>query len=81
MGDMGSAEQGDALDATPSTATAMSPAKLPCPQCGSIRSVVIDSRGRPNRRAVRRRRRCETCGEKFWTIEKIDRLSNKTHNI
>ena len=38
-----------------------------CPTCGSTESSVKDSRGILG--AVRRRRRCETCGERFTTYE------------
>jgi transcriptional repressor NrdR len=55
--------------------------KVACPQCGAFTSRVVDVRGRPNRRAIRRRRRCDACGVKFWTIETIDETHlKKPHN-
>jgi transcriptional repressor NrdR len=55
--------------------------KVACPQCGAFTSRVVDVRGRPNRRAIRRRRRCDACGVKFWTIEILDETHlKKTHN-
>lgn len=41
---------------------------LVCPKCSSIRHHVIDSR--PSGDALRRRRECKRCGERFTTLEK-----------
>jgi 5-methylcytosine-specific restriction endonuclease McrA len=41
---------------------------LPCPSCGDYSSSVIDSRPSPNH-AIRRRRKCGGCGERFSTYE------------
>jgi transcriptional repressor NrdR len=55
--------------------------KVACPQCGAFTSRVVDVRGRPNRRAIRRRRRCDACGVKFTTIEILEEPARKkTHN-
>jgi len=43
-----------------------------CPKCGSERLKVIDSRNADNVNAVRRRRECEDCGERFSTLERIE---------
>lgn len=40
-----------------------------CPFCRSEETRVIDSRLTEERDAVRRRRSCEACGERFSTIE------------
>lgn len=40
-----------------------------CPFCRSEETRVIDSRLTEERDAVRRRRSCEACGERFTTIE------------
>ncbi len=41
-----------------------------CPSCGSGRTRVRDSREAPD--SVRRRRRCDDCGHKFTTYERIE---------
>ena len=45
---------------------------MKCPRCGSERLKVIDSRNADNVNAVRRRRECEDCGERFSTLECIE---------
>lgn len=41
-----------------------------CPACGATNSGVVDSRpGVENHDYIRRRRRCESCGNKFTTYE------------
>lgn len=45
---------------------------MKCPKCGSERLKVIDSRNADNVNAVRRRRECEDCGERFSTLERIE---------
>jgi len=43
-----------------------------CPKCGSEKLKVIDSRNADNINAVRRRRECEDCGERFSTLERVE---------
>jgi len=38
-----------------------------CPHCKTVKTLVTDSR--PHGRHIKRRRVCETCGSRFWTIE------------
>jgi transcriptional repressor NrdR len=40
-----------------------------CPRCGSEDDKVVDSRAVRDGRAVRRRRECLACGERFTTYE------------
>ncbi len=42
---------------------------MQCPHCGNDDSKVIDSRD--NGEMVQRRRRCESCHERFTTVERI----------
>lgn len=47
-------------------------AQVPCPACGSDVSKVVDVR--PSRQfaeTTRRRRKCETCGQRFTTFERL----------
>lgn len=41
-----------------------------CPACGADATRVIDSR--PSGDAIRRRRRCASCGERFTTYERVE---------
>lgn len=45
--------------------------KLKCPQCGSGKTEVLDTRD-SNRNSIRRRRECHGCGYRFTTYERID---------
>ena len=45
-----------------------------CPQCASIESKVIDSRTTAAEEAIRRRRECDGCGNRFTTYERIERV-------
>ena len=45
-----------------------------CPYCGFADSKVIDSRDTDSREAVRRRRECVNCGQRFTTYEKIEEI-------
>jgi len=45
-----------------------------CPYCGFADSKVIDSRDTESREAVRRRRECVSCGQRFTTYEKIEEI-------
>jgi transcriptional regulator NrdR family protein len=41
---------------------------IDCPACGSKDTEVVDSRPGPS--SIRRRRECDSCGERFTTYEK-----------
>jgi len=43
-----------------------------CPACGIQESKVIDSRTVRDGDAIRRRRECEECGDRFTTYERIE---------
>jgi len=45
-----------------------------CPFCGSIEDRVVDSRSSREGRAVRRRRECLACGQRFTTYEYIESI-------
>ena len=45
---------------------------MKCPYCGSADHRVVDSRDAAD--AIRRRRQCESCGERFTTYERVDAL-------
>lgn len=45
-----------------------------CPQCASVASKVIDSRTTASEEAIRRRRECEGCANRFTTYERIERV-------
>ncbi|MBP5261420.1 MAG: transcriptional repressor NrdR [Clostridiales bacterium] len=45
---------------------------MKCPKCGSEKLKVVDSRNADNINAVRRRRECEDCGERFSTLERVE---------
>jgi len=51
---------------------------MKCPECGSIRSAVIDSRHTPDGNSVRRRRECKHCSHRFTTYESIPRKTTMT---
>ncbi len=42
-----------------------------CPYCASADTRVIDSRLGDNGDAVRRRRECQSCSERFSTLEQV----------
>ena len=44
-----------------------------CPSCAHLESRVTDSRTSATGDSIRRRRECETCGERFTTYERLDR--------
>ena len=52
---------------------------MTCPRCGAY-SVVIDTRPTKRGRAIRRRRECEGCRERFTTFEQIV-LDNKLKDV
>lgn len=43
-----------------------------CPVCGGPSTKVLDSRDAQGGRAVRRRRKCQACGHRFTTHERIE---------
>jgi transcriptional repressor NrdR len=48
--------------------------KCPNPDCGHDKDKVVDSRSSREGRAVRRRRECLICGERFTTYEYIEEI-------
>lgn len=48
--------------------------KVKCPFCGSLEDKVIDSRASKDGRAIRRRRGCLNCGNRFTTYEYIEKI-------
>lgn len=47
---------------------------MKCPYCGSLNSKVIDSRLTTSEFAIRRRRECQSCMQRFTTYEKVEEL-------
>ena len=45
---------------------------MKCPNCASEDDKVVDSRAVRDGRAVRRRRECNSCGERFTTYEAVE---------
>jgi transcriptional repressor NrdR len=45
---------------------------MKCPYCGEQESRVLDSRAAREGEAVRRRRECVRCGNRFTTMEKVE---------
>jgi transcriptional repressor NrdR len=45
-----------------------------CPYCGSVEDRVVDSRSSRDGRAVRRRRECLNCSQRFTTYEYIESI-------
>ncbi|TNF28295.1 MAG: transcriptional repressor NrdR [Deltaproteobacteria bacterium] len=43
-----------------------------CPFCASVENRVVDSRMARDGRAIRRRRQCEGCGDRFTTYEEVE---------
>jgi transcriptional repressor NrdR len=48
------------------------PCAVHCPQCQAEDTKVVDSRLAAEGAAVRRRRRCLSCGYRFTTFERVD---------
>ena len=46
-----------------------------CPFCGSEKDKVVDSRSSKEGSAVRRRRECMRCGQRFTTYEYVENVS------
>ncbi len=47
---------------------------MKCPNCGSPKSNVVDSRPIEEGASIRRRRECAACGKRFTTFEVIDHI-------
>ncbi len=45
---------------------------MKCPYCGEIDTRVLDSRAAQDSSAIRRRRQCAVCANRFTTMEKIE---------
>ncbi len=45
-----------------------------CPFCGNEDTKVIDTRSMEDNSAIRRRRLCEKCNERFTTYERVDTI-------
>lgn len=45
-----------------------------CPKCGSLEDKVIDSRLSKDGAAIRRRRECLECEERYTTYEQLERI-------
>ena len=43
-----------------------------CPSCGHDEDRVVDSRVAEEGRAIRRRRECEVCSQRFTTFERVE---------
>jgi transcriptional repressor NrdR len=43
-----------------------------CPTCGASDNRVVDSRPAEDGRAIRRRRQCESCEDRFTTYERLE---------
>lgn len=43
-----------------------------CPYCQATETQVLDTRKLDNGAMIRRRRRCERCGRRFTTVERIE---------
>lgn len=60
---------------------------MKCPFCGNADTKVIDTRSMDDHSAIRRRRFCEQCSQRFTTYERIDSLplyvikSNNTREL
>lgn len=46
---------------------------MKCPQCGSSDLKVIESREAADQTAIRRRRSCQKCDNRFTTYERVER--------
>lgn len=53
---------------------------IPCPNCGSRRNDVKDSRPTASG-TIRRRRRCATCDSRFTTHEIADVTASRMHEL
>ncbi len=48
---------------------------MKCPFCGSLETRVVDSRATDSDDAIRRRRECIQCSQRFTTFERIEEIS------
>ena len=48
---------------------------MKCPFCNSDTDKVVDSRSSKNGESIRRRRECQSCGQRFTTYEYIEDVS------
>jgi transcriptional repressor NrdR len=48
---------------------------MKCPYCHKNDSQVIDTRDLPDGEGIRRRRRCNACGQRFTTYERVQPVS------
>ncbi|MDX1682185.1 MAG: transcriptional regulator NrdR [Phycisphaeraceae bacterium] len=51
---------------------------MKCPFCGEDEDRVVDSRSAADGEAIRRRRECAACGERFTTYEHVERAAPLT---
>lgn len=47
---------------------------MKCPFCNAVDTKVIDSRPTDDNSSIRRRRQCESCGQRFTTYEKLEMI-------
>ena len=47
---------------------------MKCPFCGEENTKVIDTRPADDNSSIRRRRKCEKCGKRFTTYEKLETI-------
>ena len=47
---------------------------MKCPYCSADDTKVIDSRPADDNSSIRRRRKCERCGKRFTTYEKLETM-------
>jgi transcriptional repressor NrdR len=45
---------------------------MKCPNCGHLENKVVDSRLNKECTIIRRRRSCESCGQRFTTYERLE---------
>ena len=50
---------------------------MQCPYCFASQTSVIDSRVSDEGEAIRRRRKCDSCGRRFTTYERVEGLDLK----
>ena len=47
---------------------------MKCPYCNNLDTKVVDSRAMEESSAIRRRRECENCEERFTTYERVENI-------
>ncbi len=50
---------------------------MKCPYCANLDTAVVDSRDAEESQAIRRRRQCEACKNRFTTYERVEGLDLK----